>query len=519
MLRPWTLQIVLHRNSATALHLQIARAIAEEIRSGRLAPAAALPGTRELAARLQVSRQTAVQAYDELVSQGWLVSEPTRGTFVDGALTLPKPSSRDTEPNTLPVEAGFPLRRAKPDLAAELQQPGMMAFDDGLPDARLLPVDILARAYRRMLRDRAQQNQVQYGDPRGSLRLRQAIAEMLKMERGISCTADNICVVRGSQMGIYLAARLLGGAGDTVVAEQISYKPACEAFRAAGSDVAGVGLDADGLRLDELEAVCRRRRVRAVYVTPHHQFPTTVTMRPDRRLHLLALAEQFGFAIVEDDYDHEFHFEGRPMLPLMSADRRGRVVYIGSLSKLVSPGLRIGYIAAPASVIEHAAAEVMVIDRQGDPVMEMAIAEMMQAGVIKSHARRVLRVYAGRRLAFTRLLDERLRGWVSYDRPAGGLALWVRFHAAVDMDRLLHEARRRGLILTSGAEFAVVPERGARRKVGLRQHDRARAGASRRAAPARAGADGARQARCVAAITQTYGSSEPLDNAVLHPRI
>lgn len=458
MLRPWTLQIVLHRNGATALHLQIARAIVEEIRSGRLAPAAALPGTRELAARLHVSRQTAVQAYDELTSQGWLVSEPTRGTFVDSSLAV-RPSSHVAEPAALPAWAGFPMRRAKPDLMAELPEAGMMAFDDGLPDARLLPVDILARTYRRVLQDRSKQNQLQYGDPRGALPLRAAIAGMLNMERGISCTADNICLVRGSQMGIYLAARLLGGAGDTVVVEQLSYKPAREAFRAAGSDVVGVGLDADGLRLDELEAVCRRRRVRAVYVTPHHQFPTTVTLRPDRRLHLLALAEQFGFAIVEDDYDHEFHFEGRPMLPLTSADRRGRVIYIGSLSKLVSPSLRIGYIAAPASVIDHAAAEVMVIDRQGDPVMELAIAGMMQAGVIKSHARKVLRVYAGRRLAFIRLLNERLQDWISYEPPPGGLALWVRFHESVDMERLLDEARKQGLILSAGSLFAVSSER------------------------------------------------------------
>ena len=212
-----------------------------------------------------------------------------------------------------------------------------------------------------------------YGDPRGSAELRAAISNMLNIDRGLTTTPDNICLTRGSQMAIYLAARILAGPGDTVVMEELSYPPAREAFRFAGAEVVPVPLDAQGMRVDELEKICRKKRVRAVYVTPHHQFPTTVLMKPDRRMRLLALAAQFGFAIVEDDYDHEFHFAHQPMLPLASADMSGKVVYIGSLSKILSPSLRLGYLVGPKSFIDRAASEIMMIDRQGDPATEGAV--------------------------------------------------------------------------------------------------------------------------------------------------
>jgi GntR family transcriptional regulator/MocR family aminotransferase len=209
------------------------------------------------------------------------------------------------------------------------------------------------------------------------------------------------------------------------------------------------------MRVDELERLCRSRRIRAVYVTPHHQFPTTVLMKPERRLRLTALAEQFGFAIVEDDYDHEFHFVHRPMLPLASADRWGKVVYIGSMSKLLTPSVRIGYMAAPAPVIERAAAEIMIVDRQGDPAMETAVAELMESGAIKRHTRRVLRIYAERRELLGELLQARFGDLVSFTPPDGGLALWVQFNDGVDLAALSQRAAEHGVRFLPGRAFSV----------------------------------------------------------------
>jgi GntR family transcriptional regulator/MocR family aminotransferase len=270
----------------------------------------------------------------------------------------------------------------------------------------------------------------------------------------MDCTPDNICITRGSQMGIFLSARLLAQAGDIVAIESLSYPPAREAFRAAGGKILSIDMDDQGMRVDRLEAACRAQEIRAVYVTPHHHFPTTVVMPPERRISLLALAEQFGFVIVEDDYDHEFHFAHRPMLPLASAHGWGKLIYIGSLSKLLSPSLRIGYLVAAESVVSRAAAEIMMIDRQGDPVTEAAAADIMTTGVLKSHARKVVRIYAERRECLAAALERELGPKIEFSLPQGGLALWVNFAPEVNLAALAASGLRHGVGLTSGQAFA-----------------------------------------------------------------
>jgi GntR family transcriptional regulator/MocR family aminotransferase len=232
------------------------------------------------------------------------------------------------------------------------------------------------------------------------------------------------------------------------------------------------------MRLDELEALCRRQQVRAIYVTPHHQFPTTVVLPQQRRIQLLALAEQYGFAIVEDDYDHEFHFSHRPMLPLASGHGFGRLFYIGSLSKLLSPSLRIGYLVADAAVINRAAAEVMMIDRQGDPVTEAAAAELMTTGALKSHTRKVLRIYAARREFLAERLAARLGGAVEFVLPAGGLALWVNFAPEIDVAALAARGHAKGVGITPGQAFATNGHRTNGARLGFGSLDEAELGSA-----------------------------------------
>ncbi len=451
MLRKWDLKIVLQKEAGgkqrrMPAHLQIAHALIEAIQRGRLAPGSPLPGTRDLAATLGVNRKTVQLAYDELVAQAWVKTEGTRGTFVSAMLPMvPDTSRRDRQ-----ASPEFRLRGATPDVPILLPEPGVITFDDGAPDTRLLPAETLAREMRRALLALSRKNRLGYGDPAGGIALRRAIADMLCLDRGLNCAPENICLTRGSQMAIYIAARILAGPGDTVAFETLSYPPAREAFRAAGARIAAIGLDAQGLRPDDLERLCRRRRVAAIYVTPHHQFPTTVTLPPERRIRLLALAEQFGFAIVEDDYDHEFHFAHRPILPLASVHGSAKGVYIGSLSKLLAPSLRIGYLVAAPAVIARAAAEIMLIDRQGDPVTEAAAAALMENGTLKSHTRKVLGIYAERRQFLFEALAARLGGAMDVVVPQGGLALWARFVAGLDPRRISQAA---GVAFLPGTAF------------------------------------------------------------------
>ncbi|MDO9365941.1 MAG: PLP-dependent aminotransferase family protein, partial [Methylotenera sp.] len=248
------------------------------------------------------------------------------------------------------------------------------------------------------------------------------------------------CIARGSQMGIFLAARALTKANDYVVVESLSYPPAREAFRSCGAKILTVGLDDYGIDINALEKLCQKHVIRAIYVTPHHQFPTTVMMTAERRLKLLILAEQYDFTIIEDDYDHEFHFSHHPVFPLASTDHHGRVVYVGSLSKVLAPGLRVGYLVASKEFIQQCANEVMLIDRQGNSITEQAVAELMASGEIKRHIRRTFKIYNERRNILMALIRHELSEYVNFDEPNGGLAIWLRLNDGIDIERLVKNA-------------------------------------------------------------------------------
>jgi len=455
MLRNWDMPIVLNGDSGKALHLQIVQLLSDEIRSGRLISGAALPSTRSLAEKLDVNRKTVVQAYDELHAQGWIEMEARRGAFVSGKLPVLDAKNISTKTtNAFPLLlSASPLENYAKSVKGSQNVDGIIHFSDGVPDSRLVPFDILSRAFRHALIASAHANRLAYDDSRGSELLRDAIAEKLRFERGMRVTAEQVCIVRGSQMGIYLSARLLADAGGCVVMEELSYPPAREAFKSFGIDIKYVAQDQEGMDIDALENLCRSHKISAIYTTPHHQFPTTCMLPIDRRIRLLDLAVKYNFVIIEDDYDHEFHFSHRPMLPLASMENDGRVIHIGSLSKVLAPGLRLGYIAAAEQVINRCAAEILLIDRQGNALTELAVAELMNAGEIKRHIRRALKIYQQRRdyavdKVYALLPD------VEFSIPPGGLALWLGFNKSVDIRRLQNDCLANKVSILPGQLFS-----------------------------------------------------------------
>jgi GntR family transcriptional regulator / MocR family aminotransferase len=438
MLRSWSLKLTITDTSGLPVYLQIAQQIMEEIQRGRLAPSTAMPGTRELAEKLQVNRKTVILAYDELIAQGWLVSEQRRGSFVSA--NLPNFNAQPQAAKTGKQPANVVAATEHPLLSYQSPVDGVIDFNDGIPDARLIPFNILSRAFRHALIGSSKGKSLGYGDPRGTLALRQSIVTMLNMERGLSVAIDQICIARGSQMGIFLAARVLTRPGDNIVVEQLSYPAAKEAFRSCGANILTVGQDKHGIDVIALEKLCQQQPIRAIYVTPHHQFPTTVIMTAERRLKLLMLAEQYDFTIVEDDYDHEFHFSHHPVFPLASTHHGGRVIYVGSLSKVLAPGLRVGYLVATPELIDRCAKEVMLIDRQGNSITELAVAELMVSGEIKRHIRRTFKIYNERRNLLIALVKKELKEYVTFDAPDGGLAIWLRLKEGIDVEKVAAQA-------------------------------------------------------------------------------
>jgi GntR family transcriptional regulator/MocR family aminotransferase len=220
-----------------------------------------------------------------------------------------------------------------------------------------------------------------------------------------------------------------------------------------------IPVDAHGLSIDRLAALAERQRIRAVFVTPHHQFPTTVTLSPARRRALLDLARRHRFAILEDDYDHEFHYDGRPILPIASADTTGAVIYIGTLSKTLAPGFRLGYVAAAPRVIAHLTEYRSLLETQGDGVLESAVAELIDDGDLQRHVRKSRRLYRARRDAMTELLARELGGAVTVAVPVGGTALWLAVAPDIDVERWCRAAATRDVIFETGDRFSFDGER------------------------------------------------------------
>jgi GntR family transcriptional regulator/MocR family aminotransferase len=214
-----------------------------------------------------------------------------------------------------------------------------------------------------------------------------------------------------------------------------------------------VAVDSDGMDIDALQELAGSRSIRAVYVTPHHQYPTTVTLKAARRLALLALARSARFAIIEDDYDHEFHYDGRPVLPLASADHAGLVVYIGTLSKILAPGLRIGYIAASREVLRNAIAIRSLLDIQGDQATEAAVAALIEDGELQRHVARVRRVYANRREILAESLRRTFGDGLHFTLAPGGMALWVRIGLFVDVDEWARRSIQEGVSWYTGKRY------------------------------------------------------------------
>lgn len=459
MLRPWKLPIDLHRHSAISLREQIAEAIVADIRRGRLPPGAALPGSRELAAALGVTRKTVAMAYDDLTTQGWLQGHERKATIVSAMLPriggADRPGGGGGTERRIPEASDFELVQQR-DVRHLAPVPGTLAFDDGAPDARLARVDLIARVLRATFMRLGRQNGLSYADPRGSLRLRQSLSRMLNSERGLNTTPEHICLTRGSQMGIYVCAKLLVRPGDTIAVESPGYRPAWEAFASIGAQILPVPVDSDGLQVDELERLCKTHRIRGVYVTPHHQFPTTVRLSTPRRYQLTALAARHDFIIVEDDYDHEFHFDSRPLMPIAGLNDWSRIIYVGSLSKLLMPGLRCGYLIAPVRVIDEAVKAISVVDRHGNMAVEETIAMLTDSGELRRHAKRALREYQARRDALARLLRERFSDRVRFSVPKGGLAIWAHLDDDLPVSDLAAACLQERLILTPGSAHSLV---------------------------------------------------------------
>jgi GntR family transcriptional regulator/MocR family aminotransferase len=445
-MRRWALTIALDPACELPIFLQLANAIADDIRSGRLKPGEPLPGTRELAEQLSINRNTVVAGYAELAAEGLVRTRVGGGTFVAEPMptvTHPVPPTKDTP--TYPIQTP-----ARPVLPAKVPKSGTLILNS-LPDIRSFPAAALARAFHRAIAQRGR-SLISYADPCGHRRLREELANMLGSTRGLPATADDLMVMRSLEQGIDLVARMLLQPGDVVAVEAFGYPPAWKVLRLAGAQLVPLPLDEDGLDVGALEALLAHQHIRAVFV-PHHQFPTTSVMSPQRRAHLTELALTHRFAIIEDDYDHEFHYAGKPILPMAAGVGRANVIYIGSLANLLAPGVSTGFVLAPPAVFEHLAALRAISDARSDVAMECAIAELFEDGELLRHVRRMRRIYATRRDVLAQALNRHLGSALRFRIPDGGMGLWARVDDSIDVGAWVQESEHEGVQCFGGNRY------------------------------------------------------------------
>lgn len=450
---PYKTLIAVDRTSALSLHIQVCNSFITLISNGTLKPADALPSSRVLAALIGIHRNTVKLAYEELMSQGWADAVPRKGLFVLSKLPA---IARRMHPEKEVVSKGesfnWTNRFAGTPPSKNLQT-SMLTIDDGFPDVRLTPIDELMREYRSLSRKSYGRNFLKYGSAKGSEHLRHAIAQYLAHTRGITVLPENILITKGSQMGIYLASQLLLEQGENIAVGSSNYLLADNTFLHHGGKLVRIPVDEYGMDIDHLEKVLKRTRIKAVYVIPHHHCPTTVTMSMERRMKLLELAREYRFAIIEDDYDFDFHYENKPFLPLASIDHHQSVIYIGSVTKTVAPALRIGFLIGPAAFVNAAAALRELIDKQGDTVLEEAFAVMFENGEMERYFRKSIKIYKERRDLFCKILETDFPDAISFRVPEGGLAVWALFNKKVNLVKLAARAAKNGLLIDDGTFY------------------------------------------------------------------
>lgn len=433
MLRGWKFEIQLDEKSDKPVYLQIADAIIKDIHSGRLKAGDALPGSRNLAQVLKINRNTVVEALNVLIIEGWLFSKERQGTFVS-----------DTLPNFTEIQQNNPI---SPSIHEYSTKHYSIQFDDGHPDSKIAPIMELARAYRQIFNQKARWQMMGYSNELGDLEFRRSIVQMLNHQRGMQINEENVCITRGSQMAMYLTSQYLFNKGDNIIVENPGYKPAWMAFENAGAKLLPVNVDKDGLNIANVISYLESgKKIKAIYVTPHRQYPTTATMSLKRRLELIRLSNEHNFTIIEDDYDNEFHFGYRPVLPLSSFTELKNYVYIGTLSKVVAPALRIGYLVSNNNtLIEKTGNLRKIIDVQGDSIMEKAVLQLIKGGTIKRHIKKATHHYKAKRDFMTTILEKYIKDKASYAIPEGGLAFWIVPNNQVDWMQISKKLKSQGI--------------------------------------------------------------------------
>ena len=431
--------LTLSRTDNRSMQAQLSGQLKKMIQTGELRAGEQLPSTRELAHALMISRNTVVAAYETLLGEGYVEAEQRRGFTVNqvaqGFRAMQQRSRERRDPERAPSLPAMPV-----------------PFRPTQPDVSLFPLPIWNRHRNRVLRRGASLLQYQSRFSVGLDELRSSVADYLRDSRGVRCGWHQVAITNGSQQGLFLLAHLLLRSGQRVMMEDPGYPGARNAWSHAGATIVPAPVDEEGIRVAQGEKLSAA----LIYVTPSHQFPLGACMSLGRRLSLLQAARAAGAWIVEDDYDAEFRYTSMPQPSLQSLDEHGRVIYIGSFSKTLCPGLRLGYVVLPPALIEPFAALKSTVDDYSPLVDQATLAAFLDSGGFYAHLRRCRRRYAERQAFFLEQIERRKLP-LKFPITGRGMNLAGLLAEDINDEKLSRRLHAAGLDIPALSRYAIRP--------------------------------------------------------------
>lgn len=463
------LDIALDRGSGTPLYLQIAVAIRSSIESGAIPGGSRLPSSRAIAEELSVQRKTVVQAFSLLREEGWLSAGVGQGTFVrrqlsetkeplfSGGAEDPRLATNGGDPDAggFAWEAVLPSSEQSNDLwqywLRDTGAQDAIRFTGATADPAHFPTQDVQSILEEVLRTSGARA-LDYGPAAGYLPLREWLADRL-VRRGIDADAERLLIVNGSQQALDLVARLLVREGDRVLVEEPSYSNGFRLLQAHGAEVDTVRLDAGGIEIESLERACEKGRAQMLYAMPLFQNPTGVVLEEDRIEPILSICRRHRVPIVEDHFDAELVYEGEPPVPIAAHDRSGQVILIGSFSKILFPGFRLGWMVVPRPLLGMIQDLKQLTDLSTGLFAQQVMDLYCRRGLLDEHLVRVRAINGKRLRTMLESMEKEFPADVAWTRPRGGMTVWVQLPSGVDSLALLETVRRSGVEFSPGPLF------------------------------------------------------------------
>lgn len=455
------MRIPLDRLSPTPLYEQIETYLRQGITNGSLAAETRLPASRQLARDLGVNRITVENAYTALESDGLIYSRVGSGTYVLAPASLPPiPKDETAWPlwqQNLP-ERSLGQRSVIEELRKNAAHPAPISFAGGISDSHLFPVEDFRKVLQTVMR-RDGIEALDYGDRRGYAPLRETIAHILASQ-GLQTRPENVLVTAGSQQALSLVCQLLLEPGDTILVESPTYSGALDLFRALNYKIVGVPMDGQGMQVDLLEKLLQRHHPKLVYTIPNFHNPTGTCLTSARRRQFIILADRYNVPILEDDFVGDLRYDGRAQPALKALDPGGRVIYVSTFSKMLMPGLRVGFVVADGPVYESLVKFKRVNDLATSSLIQRALEDYVTVGRYQAHLHRTCNIFRKRRNAMVEALHRHLPPGIALDPPQGGLFLWLKLPENLSADELLPLAIAEGVDFMPGSAFYTDPSQG-----------------------------------------------------------